>query len=58
MSRISWIGAGLAVLGAIAYFVHCPYGVHIIVAGVIVALIGMFVRPQHASTEERNAQGH
>lgn len=44
MTRITWIGVALAVLGAIAYFVECPYGIHIIIAGIIVAVIGLFMR--------------
>ena len=51
MNRITVIGVVLAVLGIISLFADCPYGVHIIIAGVVVALIGYFTRAsRHTAT--------
>lgn len=51
MNRLTTIGIILAVLGVIAHFVDCPYGVHCIIAGAIIAVIGLFTRaPRNTPT--------
>ena len=50
MTRTTTIGIILAVLGVIAQALDCPYGIHMIIAGAVVAVIGFFVRSSHSTS--------
>jgi len=50
MTRITLLGIILAVLGVVAHFLDCPYGIHMIIAGAVIGVIGFFTRGTRGTT--------